>query len=223
MSHAANTLRVVWSGPVSSQDNWSVGLNFASTAPVGAITPTEMNTAAAALAGFWTANFWKAGAGLGVNTNVASTAFTTVQNYYYGAAGVLLAQGGASVAAVTGAGATAAPAYVAKVVSLETARFGRSYRGRMYLPQTSPALTGSTLQYADTATTLAGIKAFINACNGSALVLGGAAVGLALSVASLKLSINTPVNAIKIDSIPDTQRGRINKDIATTVSSTSIP
>jgi len=204
-------LRFVVGGPVSSQDSWSIGVNMAYDGTSGTQTGAQMNAAAAVVAGHWTGTIWKTTPGL--LTQIApATKFTTVSSYQYNTAGALIAQGQTTVTAVPGtASGQPTPAYCACVTTLQTAGFGRSFRGRWYLPLTGMTLDAAALQLNTTTAIATAVKGFIDSLNGDAW--SGNDFGLpTVVVHSAKLNQLNRVFSIKVDSIPDTQRGRINKD-----------
>lgn len=134
----------------------------------------------------------------------SSAAVRSVRTYWYAATGGAAMQGGAPLTtAVVGAGAIAAPFQCARVATLITARAGRRYRGRIYIPclrppmvdtgKTGPYTAGEVAQLADLLADLG--TAFPNQ-------------SVAPAVYSAVADEVTPVTAVRIGDVVDTQRRR---------------
>lgn len=208
---AGQLVRVVIGGPVSSQDNWSIGL-WATPSP-GTLSQADLDGIAAnALSSFntavWTAttNPWK-------RQCAAGTKLQSSKVYHYGN-GILVGQSQASIAAVAGTGSAPHPSYTAAVMSLHTNVFGRRARGRSYLPFTGGSIDAST-----------GLMTVLqqDATNFAAwLTAGGTGGWSASSSVSLPTVVVSQVgsgaanlvSSVSLNDVPDTQRGRISKDIA---------
>jgi hypothetical protein len=102
------------------------------------------------------------------------------------------------------------PAYCAQVFTLRTAGFGRSKRGRLYLPRTGSNNSGTTLQYTNIQAHVDNMAAFLSAktYNGSNITVGPTVMSQTTGTANL-------ITKVTMDSKPDTQRGRISRSAAT--------
>lgn len=107
------------------------------------------------------------------------------------------------------AGSSGLPGNVALCATLRTANRGRSYRGRFYWG----GLDSSKLLTADTFTTthVANVVTFLNALRDAITALS--AVWVIVSKFHLKLprttAVATPINAIAVDQVADSQRRRL--------------
>lgn len=113
-----------------------------------------------------------------------------------------------------GTGAESNPLQTCMVVSLRTSLSGRSHRGRMYLPARGQVIT-PTGQISETDTTGLASEwaAILGQVNGIALPGGG---NPSVSVVSQTLTNSTVVTSVIVDSVPDIQRRRSNKLVAST-------
>jgi len=110
-----------------------------------------------------------------------------------------------------GSGASAVmPNQVALVGTLLTGLSGRRNRGRMYLPMTSFALTGQGQ------TDLTGCTNHANAIKAFLEAVGGHYAGGGTYVASSVGSTANLITQVRVDSRPDIQRRRANREAATT-------
>lgn len=134
------------------------------------------------------------------------TKVSELKGYYYdGGESGSTATLSASVPLTTNEGAAAIkmPDQCTMVASLRTGRAGRSFRGRMYIP--TPALTISndsqvpSVNTVDIATRTATLITTINASS------------LGVVVMSATQTAATPVTAVQVNSVVDTQRRRTNK------------
>lgn len=215
------TMRMVWSGPVSTQDTWSTSLW--STVGTLAATPSqaEINTIASTGLAAFQANIFATGKLQGIMA--AATQLTTCTVYFYdGTSSAAAAQGVATQTATAGNGTTLCPAYTSMVASLGTSHAGRSGRGRMYLPTTALALTAGTLQSSAPSSITSCVKGLLSALTVT-MTVGGSSVTNLVGVQSRKNNTLYLVTSISCDSIPDTQHGRLNKDVATTKSVVAFP
>ena len=119
---------------------------------------------------------------------------------------------------IPGTSGTNMPVYIARVVTLRTARAGRSYRGRMYLPYNGVAFSAGGVLWASDATTLASVKTFITTTTSNVLGdLAGTTAGPVIY--SPTAGAHEPVTSLTMDNKADTQRGR-EKSITPTVTDT---
>lgn len=212
-------IKAVFGGAVGGGDTWSVGLNIGVGLPAanGGATPTEMNTVASDLLGFFN-TFWTT-----YKTWCRSgTSLSSCKTYLYGTGGLLTSQGTATQAAVVGTGTVPHPSYVATVVTLQTDTPGRRGRGRIYLPATGRSCDASTGQ-SDTSPSAFGaaLKIALNAMAKNYTLSGTTYLGVPV-VWSEAASDYHPIVAIRSDTILETQRGRQDQSVATTVYSVAL-
>nr|CRY97318.1 hypothetical protein [uncultured prokaryote] len=191
-------------------DVWQTGISVALSAPV-AHGATEMQAVADDALNLFGV-FWNDS--LKTHNGTGCALVGARVKYYVG--GVLQAQGESVGTPVPGTGATSDTGHgqeTAMCVSLLTASFGRSYRGRMFLPWTSKGVTPSTFQFGSSGidATATALKAMLDGFNTG--YVDDSADGT-VSVASQKNGVLTPITTLRIDSIPDTQRGRKNRATA---------
>jgi hypothetical protein len=129
-----------------------------------------------------------------------NSSYEGLSAFGYNVAGALVAQAFAPVHTV-GTGSSNSFPQVALVASLRTASFGRSYRGRIYLP-IDGVLPGADGQVTSATCTAAAnaVAAFLTATSA-----GGPPTA---SVGSFTKSLMTPINSVIVDSVADTQRRR---------------
>lgn len=137
-----------------------------------------------------------------------------VNQFVYGGCSALALDEGAAAtaeAAGTGTGGSAsamASLNVAAVISLRTARAGRSYRGRIFhapFPQPGMTADGRTLTAAYIDILRGRYEAYRSAVNG---ITGSN--GAALAVVSHRLGTAEPVTAIVVRQVIGSQRGRLS-------------
>lgn len=170
-------------------------------------TPLAMNQLASDVATAMT----KATAPIGlmlVTRNVlwgAGTTFDGVRTYFYDGGTTASTVGGFDlVAPVVGAGAIVQPDQVAMVLTLRTDLAGRRSRGRMYLPANKAAIDASGN------VDLANIQLIVDAASTSFGLLK-VAPSQQLVVVSRVGGTKTPVTSLSMDTRPDIQRRRANK------------
>lgn len=198
---AADLIKVLIGGAMGNE-NWSIGLWF-NTTGIGAVTPSDMNNLASDCVGAWQ-TFWTAQ--LKAKNAAATTSGIARVSWYD--AGVLTNTGFASAGPAAGTGTGPNPAYVARVITLLTDFAGRSYRGRLYLPWTGEAVSGSTFQWGSVATLLAAFKTFAQACETAILARMPTATTANFAVVGRTNGNVTNVHSLRIDGLPDTQHGR---------------
>jgi hypothetical protein len=206
--------KCVFGGPVSLSDDWSCGVWYHSE--FIPLQPALDAMATALITGlhdnWWTGDHpWS-------DMNAAGTKLETVRCYSY-VDGVLNAQSEASITPASGTGPHPHPAYVACCVTLKTDRFGRRYRGRIYLPATA----GSVDTNAALFTTLS-LESLQNLGN----VLGLLGLGVDPPVAAVPVVVSqtggvaTPISHLRYDNKPDTQHGRENRTSPTSSAETPL-
>jgi len=210
-------LKVVISGQINDVDRWSINPWFLVNA--GSIPTTD--TLAAVAADFATdfgSNFWGAATSPYKAVNAAATTFDHVKVYQYDD-GVLTNEADVAVTSVPGTSGNAQPAYCAQVFSLRTAAFGRTARGRLYLPRTGVSNSGTTLQYTNTQAHVDHMAAFL----ASKFRGPSGNTSTAPRVVSIKAGIARNVTLVVMDSKPDTQRGRESKQAPTSTMVHTVP
>jgi len=214
MSNPHGGLRVIIGGAVGATDQWNIGvlMNQDAAMVTTAASPAEMNTVASDVLNLFNTNVWSVASGLKAYCR-ASTTLQFAKSYQYNNAGLLLSQGAASITAVPGTGTGNMPGYVAAVMTLQTDTPGRSGRGRTYLPITSSAAMSATGQFSDLTNIVNAYGTFLTNCH-KAYTIGGITNSCPVIIWSSKTSTVQYIKAVRADSIPDTQRGRINKDVA---------
>lgn len=213
MARPAKLWRVIMFGRLYGLQDWSTGYWIQGGADATDPTPAEMQLslqsiwalASAPYTGFRPLNF-------------TTSTVDGLRGYWYSSAGGPATSVGdyAPAGGSTGTGTTRQPPLASIVMSLQTGRAGRSYRGRMYMPISGcPALASNgevpTAQVDALATAT---QNHFNACNaidwsGSWLKSG------TIVVASDTKGVSTPVTSVEIDSIVDTQHRRSNDFSAT--------
>lgn len=199
-----NYVHAIIGGAVTTVgDQWQAGIwwNEATTA-------TDLNAAATAYLTETMTAFWNAASTPWKARQSDGTSLDYVKLYEY-VAGVLNAEGSATQSPSLGTNSGgASPAYSACCVSLLTSKFGRSYRGRMYLPFTAP-VAHATCQFPSLTGEIANFKTWIDYF--SANVLTGMTSTLSPQVISRKHGTAQQITKFRIDSQPDTQHGRSRK------------
>lgn len=127
---------------------------------------------------------------------------TAVDAYYY-AGGSAATHHVHADYSLAGQGTVSLPLQNCVVMSLRTARPGRSYRGRMYFPLSAGSLAAGHLIAA------AVMEGMVDALAG--VFTANVAAGWTPSVISTTLGISTPIVSVDADQRADTQRRRANK------------
>lgn len=207
--------RWVLGGAVSNADDWSAGFWAIGDEP--GPDDADFSTLTAGVLGSFQDKVWNATTTGLLTLNAPSTKLAQCNGYAYHN-GVLTLEAVATQSPVAGTRTTAHPAYVAAVCTLRTAAFGRSARGRMYLPATGQVIDQTTLQSQSaqaTATQMGEFLTDVRAAFGLGLTYTGATSPCVVS--RVGAGAARPVTEVAVDSIPDTQRGRQSKAVATTV------
>lgn len=210
-------VKVSWGGAVASGERWSTGCWYTWTPAALNITGSILATFAGHALSNFNTSFWSADTSL--NTS-ATTLTTCTATFYRG--GVLQFSATAAQSAVGGTGTSPQPVYVSRVITLLTARAGRKYRGRMYLPMTSLAPVAATGLWPTFVTPLGHIKTVLINTTSSLLTDFGAATAGPVVVSQVSAEA-TPVTALRVDNKPDTQRGRERSIVPTLNESVTIP
>jgi hypothetical protein len=196
----AQSIRVILHASQTSGEELQTGYWIAIPTPVD---QAGLDSLAAELAGY---------ANVMLNA-IASQIYSSVtwdrlDLYYYPAGGPHAGMQSTHTLSSVGLATAAGPALdTCGVVTLETGRPGRSYRGRMYLPWHVGIPGGVEFDGSTVTTRLDAVKAMLDSVNTGR--------GHAVSVMSSARGSNTPVTGISMDTIPDVQRRRVNKLPAT--------
>lgn len=204
-------------------DTWSIGFWYHVTGQSTVPTPSQMDGAAnAALAGFNTIVWSDPTSPLKAKVN-AATNLSTCKVYYY-RDGVLVAGGSNTITAVPGTGASGAPSYIARCVTVLTQTPGKSHRGRFYLPWNGEVLTGNTENWPSAQGILDRLAFRQNSSTGtqSTGFFFGGSEQADYGVMSQTHALFTSATSYRMNSKPDTQRGRQDKAPTNLVETSSI-
>lgn len=198
-------VHMIFGGAASSVgDTWNAGF-WLDTNPN---TLSDANAAAASALTQFMTTFWNNAANPWKAKQSDGTSLDFCKLYEY-SGGILNNQGVATQSPSLGTNSGGASgAYQACCVSLLTAKFGRSYRGRMYLPWTAP-LAHATCQFTTITAEITNLKTFFDYWPANAPT-GWGGTG-SPTVVSRHLGVQTHMTKFRIDSNPDTQHGRNRK------------
>lgn len=143
----------------------------------------------------------------GFRSIMASTShYTGVTSYMYngGDTALLVAEHEFTPVQGVGQGGNSLPLQTSMCLSLRTDVPGRSGRGRMYLPAHGSTLTVHQFPTADVENVVTAAQAFFEDIDGDG-------VAGTVIVASETLDMGNAVNAVEVDSRPDIQRRRANR------------
>lgn len=196
---------VTWKGDSPGSEIWNSSCAFQSNSGTGPVkTYEDLLTWAQAIAGITDVDI------RGVANLTSPVAqVKTIRVAYIDSAGLTAqfaeAQAGSGWSAV---GDATKPFQVSIVASLLTGRPGRSYRGRMYWPAFSAAISTSTMVMAPTdVATVATSMAKMLTLTGQA---AGVDAAMQAAVNSKKLGTTNFVTQIRVGGVLDTQRRRRN-------------
>jgi len=210
----ADLVHIQWGGAVGNAERWATGAWY-TTVFTADPSPAQATAAATAFLGYFN-TFWTT---LKVR-NASGVTFDSVKLLVY-RNNILVQSGQTSQSGVVGTGGSPCPGYTARVVTLQTAAAGRAHRGRMYLPWTGQGITASSLQWSSDAAGLTAFKALHTSVKADS-ALGNSGT-LDLAVVSRTGASLLVVNQFKMDTIPDTQHGRVKKMTATAVDILAFP
>jgi len=205
----ADILRVSIVGAMPSGEEWSVNPVYKIGGDFSVpVSSTQANTIALAIAAVAVPTALLAL----MNTTTTVTGARVEARTY---AGALEAQGEAvRASSAVGTASNALPFQSALVCSLRTSRAGASGRGRLYWPATGAPLQSGTLRLSAAAVTsyLSSFKTYLS---GISTAIDVTLDGVGLTVWSRKLLTSTPVNALQVGDVVDTQRRRRDQAIET--------
>lgn len=206
-------IKAVLGGPIAAQDDWSIGFWATAAADTG-----DFNAAAQSIFESFNTKFWSASSSPWKSFVAAATKLSTCTLYGY-SGGVLDGQGQYAIGApVAGSGTAIHPAYVAQVFTLRTAQFGRSFRGRVYLPATGMDVASTSLQSMVSQTQCTNLALFLRDA-----LEGGWGDTYVPSVVSQTKGVSTSIQAVVVDTIFDTQHGRVGQETAAGTFSAAVP
>ena len=193
--------KIVLSGTLGNPgiETWSVGIHYVLDGGETVTAPTDLQT--------WADNIADALDGAETpwgditgSMGVAAAA-TKVDVYAYPASGPATASASA-VYGWSGSGTVTAPFQVAIGVSLLTNRAGRSYRGRFYWPALGPSIvaTGKITDAAALSSEFAELLAVLGNIDGTSTAIP--------VIYSATQNVLTPVSAVRVGDVLDTQRRR---------------
>lgn len=195
-------------GSINDADVWTINTWWHVTSFTTEPGQGDCDSVASSLLSDFNSIFWSP-ASNGFKT-VNSPATTTTDNkVFYYKDGVLTFESHTTISPTAGTAGNSQPAYCSQVTTLLTAGFGRSRRGRLYMPRTGVGGSASTLQYTLTQAMTDNLASWLGHKTYSA-----GNVSLESVVMSLTLGQAFPITSIRTDSIPDTQRGRFSKSKA---------
>lgn len=204
---AGPLLRFVFGGSVDGSNIWNVGVWW--TKPTPADGAIDYNALAADVLSKFNSDFWASTTSPWKANCSTGTTLQTCKVYGYDA-GLLTGEGSATQTAVAGTSNSCSPGYTAAVATLQTASFGRSHRGRIYLPHTTAVNNlqqlGVVQAHADNLKTFLVRNTFAG--------LPSAPI-LESQIVSRTHGTSDNITKVRIDTKPDTQRGRIGKLIPT--------
>lgn len=197
--YASGTIKAVVSGHALSGEIFAFGWQMDGSAIT---TQADLDALAVSIAGLLensTSNTWLRG------TMTSAEGVDALDLYQYSGGAKATSQTHATITGVSGSAATVSfPLQVACCVTLLTGKPGRSKKGRLYLPASGIGFNGGAFANANVDAIAAGVNQLfsdIKALTPSAPVV----------VASATAATNTPVNQVRVDSKPDTQRRRSMK------------
>ena len=218
MPFAEHSIKFTLSGTINGAQSWSTGFWAHYGIGAGGVIPSADAMLGAlvgstALDGF--VNNW-----LGAIDDLLSTTtrFTQLKYSVYGEGADDPSVGirPTPIAPIQGSGATTVPPEVAVVASLRTGKVGASYRGRMYLPLLSCAVTAAGQIPSASAIEVANsTAALFTAIGGHSFDAGGGTgsddTTVTPGVFSAKLGLVTTVTQVSVDERFDAQRRREDK------------
>lgn len=211
MPYATEHLAYTFSGGLPGSEVWSITLRTAAATGTDAEALIAAGSAEAAFHTMWEASSsWSA-------FNPPTVSFLECTCRFISAAGLTVAQGTAPSGATTigEASAQTAPNQTALVVTTETARPGRTGRGRFYMPFLSPQFAVGTDKVSSgvAAGLLTPTAAFLNTL--SAITNGTPPNDFGPFHLAIQSQVNMAappnLNGIAIGDVVDTQRRRRNK------------
>lgn len=201
-------VRVVLGGAIFGAQRWSVGHTVQLAGP-GFPSGAEMSTFAESCFAAFKAQVWNGSAsGKLQGENLQTVTLDSARTYSYADAGGTAVTVGASTGAAVAGSQTqnASAPQIALVATLENGLAGRRNRGRMYLPVTC-GITGGV----PTLTQAAALAHATSVANYLSAVRILTIAGTSVSVVVSSLTATSPITAVSVDTVLDTQRRRRDK------------
>lgn len=134
---------------------------------------------------------------------------------------VLVQSASSPITPIAGTGSSIHPPYTALVATLLTAKAGRRFRGRAYLPVTGLGVSGTTGQQSGSPTAFAtNLRNWL--ANSNSWTTWSGMTGAGPLVMTQTGSLPENITAVRVDTRFDTQRGRENKLIPTSTSTVAL-
>ncbi len=215
MAYSSEHLLYTFTGKLPGSEIWSVGIRSAASSVTDPAALLQYATGGhtAFLADLWTTGTLKF-------YNIPSVTFDQCTVRHINTAGITTNQADYAPGP-TAAGGTSqtAPNQACTVLSLDTARSGRSYRGRMFLPTLAPewgAGTGKITSAMATALATGGAT-LVGDLN--ALTTTSPSTGPFACAIQSKTSGQPPavITSVRVGNVVDTQRRRRDKEVETYV------
>jgi hypothetical protein len=201
--------KFVLSGSVSSSDVWNTGIWMGMA---GAPTQADLDGLSIGCLNTFKSQFWSAAASPWAAQCSTGTKISDVKTYLYNN-GLLVMESAVTQTAVAGSAAGQSPAYCATVFSLKTASFGRTARGRMYLPHTGGIYNSGSLSLPVVQAHCDNFRNWIAlAGSGGWDSIGGTFALLPEVVSRVGAGTWRLITQVRLDDVPDTQRGRISNE-----------
>lgn len=199
----ATYIKAIFSGQATPTDVWNVGIYYNISAQ-----PNNLSTLAGDMLAAFNTKFWSESAH-GWNANQTANCTLSKCSLFRYNTGQLVDEGSATITPIGGSAGGASPSFTAAVFTLNTGLFGKSHRGRLYLPHTAACTVNGQMQvvqgHADNMKNFLDTTSFTSAPG----------VTLNAAVFSRKLDTLSAITKVRVDTKPDTQRGRIGKMVPT--------
>ncbi len=211
MAYSSEHLLYTFTGKLPGSEIWSVGIRSGASSVTDPAALLEYATGAynAFLGALWTTGTLKF-------YNISQVTFDQCTVRHINTAGITTNQADYAPGPVAAGGVSqTAPNQACTVLSLDTPRSGRSYRGRMYLPTLAPEWGSGTGK-------ITGAMATALAAGGALLVTDlNALVSTSPATGPFPCSIQSrtsgqppaPINAVRVGNVIDTQRRRRDKEV----------
>lgn len=209
--------RFVIGGQVNSQDTWAI--TIAATKAANPASQTEFDDTTLGVLNSFNTLFWSASSDQYKGLCHSMTKLSTIRGYFYSATSLLFTSS-QSITPVSGTATTTQSPITACAFGLYTGLPGRSGRGRVYLPHTGPGITDG--QLAVTTFHATRLATFLKAGPLGGWGTGSPSPVYTPCVVSEKTGGTTTINRVRLDTIPDTQRGRRNRMTAAGVFSAAV-
>lgn len=215
-------LRFTIGGRLCGAQRWSVGYGIGFSGPGVTPTPAQMNQLANDLFAKAVAQIWKSGGSAGQwSTGVGNRGTLDSVRTYWDADNTPGAElvGASTTAAVPGVGTNTAPPQIAVCATLLTGLAGRTQRGRSYVPYSEGTDANGLISSATCQALALATATFL----GTFQTISFAGQALYPGLYSARRPGATPITAVRVDNVLDTQRRRRDKIIATAAPQSVVP